>query len=231
LIDSDEGTFIFEKGQEFNQIIQESAKFHGWDFVSGIEKAFNGFGYCNNPTFYVGREESKSKQGNDNGTIHPNLKGQRVIRDRILETIQTYSPRVFHDKQITVRFEKIQGSSLVSQGKDVTLFLGANGKKVIAGGSRINGNQKSSGGSVTFFIDDGLSGPLVVPSGELVIEGPEDGDFTRKYIEFSQQFGLADNFGEGVHISKFPGLEIHYRIEVENEDGEWLTFVLSTMMN
>ena len=101
----------------------------------------------------------------------------------------------------------------------MTFFLGANGKKIIAGGSRMNGQPKPSGGSVTFFIDDGLAGPLVVPSGELVIEGPEDGDFTREHIEFPQQFGLADNFGEGVHVSKFPSLEIYYRIEVKDREG------------
>ena len=85
LIDDDEGTFIFKKGLEFNKIIRESAEFHGWDFVSGIEKAFDGFGYCNEPTFYVGREELKSRQGNQDGTIHPNQKGQHAIRDRIYQ--------------------------------------------------------------------------------------------------------------------------------------------------
>jgi hypothetical protein len=231
LIDDGEGTFIFEKGNEFNQIIQRTAQFHGWGFISGIVKAFDGYGYCNDPSFYVGREESKSKQGNEDGTIHPNSRGQEAIRDRIWETTRTSTPVVHHSRQVTVRFNQVQGSALVEPGKDVILILKANEQEIAAGGSDITGNPRHSGGSVTFFVDDGLAGPLVGLSGELISEGTVDGDFRRRKLAFPQRFGPADNLGEGDHVAKFPDLEVHYSISVKPENVDWLEPVLHVMMS
>jgi hypothetical protein len=240
LIDDGEGTFIFEKGKEFNQIIQRAAQLHGWSFVSGIEKAFNGHGYCNDPTFYVGREESISKQGNEDGTIHPNRSGQLAIRDCILETIRASTPDVRHPKRVTVVFETIKGIDPGNRPGTITLFadvfLGANGQEKSIGS--ISSHEivlPEKDFSFTSFVDDGLAGPFVELVGHATerIEGAEDGDVKIRDIDFSRRFGPEEKFGEGHHVRNGPDLEVHYRISVTDELLEsinWVEPVLHVMM-
>jgi hypothetical protein len=221
LIDDGEGTFIFEKGQEFNQVIQTAAQLHGWGFVSGIVDLFNTHGYCDEKPFYVARKESLRRQGNEDGTIHPNNSGQLSIRDRILETVRRFKFAGRRSKQITVVFEKIKCIDPGTGSIFINIFLGANGQeRKIASLAR---NQEillpAKIFSFTFFVDDGLAGPFVEVTGRATSkkDSPENRNANENTIGFSKRFSLDEKFGEGPHVRNGPDLELHYRISVKNE--------------
>jgi hypothetical protein len=82
-----------------NTIVQQAATRHGWQYVDGISAGFHGHGYCvgandrEEPARYVQTAAMSSVyQGPDSrretkGTLHPNERGHRVYRDRILAHI------------------------------------------------------------------------------------------------------------------------------------------------
>ena len=150
--------------------------------------------------------------------------------NRILETTRTLVPAIHHPHKVTVDFTEAHGTALAVPQKDVTLVLRPNGQQIPAGGTHLNGEPKPSRGTASFFVDDGLAGSLVVIDCEVIIEGPQDGDFTKRFFRFPR-FGPADNFGAGHHTAKFTDLEVQYSIRVEPENVHWLEPLLNVMMS
>lgn len=246
-ITDSEGDFLFEKGKELNAIIQGAAQRHGWVFVAGIMKAFQdksesdfGHGYCSPASWYVGVEESKSRQGNEDGTIHPNQHGQKAIRDRILATMRANPPSGHRSKRVTVVFERIKITGIVD-GPPMTstpVTLGANGQQNEIGPVRLNQfiNLPPKDFTFTFFVDDGLAGPFVQVFGRTVEprQGPKDQQIDTPTgidknaaikpvkLSFLHTFPAERGFGEGSHSqiaadNTKPGFEVHYHIDVIDE--------------
>ena len=79
-----------------NNHVQAAATQHGWQFVDGVEDAFQGHGYCvgdsdrpNAHRWIRTAAESAVQQGPDarektTGTLHPTARGHQVYRDRLL---------------------------------------------------------------------------------------------------------------------------------------------------
>lgn len=59
-----------------NTVIANAASSNRWQYVGGIRSAFLTHGYCAAQRWIVTYTESKATQGDENGTLHPNLRGQ-----------------------------------------------------------------------------------------------------------------------------------------------------------
>ena len=57
---------------------------HGWTLVDGIYEDFARHGYCADDNYLVRLQESFLRQGNKEGTVHPNVQGHDVYADNIL---------------------------------------------------------------------------------------------------------------------------------------------------
>src|SRR6266850_1186149 len=60
-----------------NQKIEASARQQSWTFVAGIQDAFLEHGVCANPGWVTGINASWTRQGDYDGTLHPNYEGHR----------------------------------------------------------------------------------------------------------------------------------------------------------
>lgn len=59
----------------------------GWHLVRA-PAAFADHGYCASDPWIVTYKESKSKQGNENGTLHPNQTGQTKIANAVYTAVE-----------------------------------------------------------------------------------------------------------------------------------------------
>ena len=76
-------------GKMLNQAVQKAAEDHGWTYVSGIVEGFQGGGYCrSDKRYFIQYDESKLIQGDREGTMHPNRKGQQIYADKISAALQ-----------------------------------------------------------------------------------------------------------------------------------------------
>jgi lysophospholipase L1-like esterase len=63
-----------------NAKIRAAAEDHGWRVI-GAPPAFEDHGYCTDGGWIVTYQQSQDRQGDGNGTLHPNLRGQTEIAD------------------------------------------------------------------------------------------------------------------------------------------------------
>lgn len=82
-LDRSDASDFTEVGALLNAKIREKAHEFGWELVDGIERGFEGHGYCADKPFFVSAEESCLRQGDFEGMLHPNASGQAVARDNI----------------------------------------------------------------------------------------------------------------------------------------------------
>ncbi len=75
-------------GKLLNDLNRKKANEFGWIFINGIESEFAGHGYCAPKSFWVVAEESCRNQGDFEGMMHPNAKGQDVFRRRIAQVLR-----------------------------------------------------------------------------------------------------------------------------------------------
>jgi hypothetical protein len=239
-ISDSDGDFIFERGQELNTIIRQAAEFHGWHSVTGIQKAFEGHGYCaGDEGWYVTREQSFNRLGTEDGTIHPKAIGHRAIRDRIKETFRTTPVRRHDARRVTVIFESVQALGLVDKaggGKPPMtakpVVLGANGQRNEIGPVAVNQavGLPEKDFTFTFFVNDGLAGPLVAILGDTLLPelGPADQQKDPSQqdnvvpVKLTQNFRMKENFGAGSHQVQVGslasgGMKVSFRILVEDE--------------
>jgi lysophospholipase L1-like esterase len=78
-----------------NSAVQAAAArnaYRGWQFVSGISARFAGtgvgHGYCAADHWIRRYSESGSVQGNTDGSLHPNVAGQQVVRDQVRDALR-----------------------------------------------------------------------------------------------------------------------------------------------
>jgi hypothetical protein len=83
-----DGQMVRELGKKLNHLIREKADRFGWTVISGVEREFDGRGYCAAPRYFVHAEESCLRQGDFEGTMHPNAKGHEALRDCIVRAVR-----------------------------------------------------------------------------------------------------------------------------------------------
>jgi hypothetical protein len=60
-----------------NAHVAKAATAHKWRLVSGSQQRFAKHGYCSADRWIVGLVESLANQGNQNGTLHANVTGNK----------------------------------------------------------------------------------------------------------------------------------------------------------
>ncbi|MDO8616611.1 MAG: PKD domain-containing protein [Dehalococcoidia bacterium] len=68
-----------------NDLVEDNAGEEDWVFVDEVYDAFATHGYCADDHFMVRLTETFPSQGNHTGMMHPNIHGQRVYRDKMLD--------------------------------------------------------------------------------------------------------------------------------------------------
>jgi PKD repeat protein len=63
-----------------NQAVRRAAEANGWTFVPGVAEAFGPHGYCANDHWVVRYDESKRRQVNHDGSLHPNAAGHAQMQ-------------------------------------------------------------------------------------------------------------------------------------------------------
>jgi hypothetical protein len=89
-IDPPDYDLIMRKGTALNDVIRRKANEFGWHLVE-VADDFVGHGYCDDETLWVGAEESCRKQGDFEGTMHPNLYGHLLWADRFVEKLEIHT--------------------------------------------------------------------------------------------------------------------------------------------
>ena len=69
---------------ELNANVEAATAKHGWTLVDGIYEGFARHGYCAEDNYLVRLQESFLRQGNKEGTVHPNVAGHKVYADNIV---------------------------------------------------------------------------------------------------------------------------------------------------
>ena len=75
-----------------NRAVAVAAGVYHWHLVNGPAAAFVGHGYCASPadSWIVSRSQSTQWQGNLDGTMHPNLAGQKAIADILYPALRDF---------------------------------------------------------------------------------------------------------------------------------------------
>jgi lysophospholipase L1-like esterase len=87
-----EAAWIDSVGGVLNEAVAEAARRNGWRLVDGIDEAARGHGYCSGQSWYVFAEDSCLRQGNFDGTMHPNAEGTGSIAAAIARELRAVLP-------------------------------------------------------------------------------------------------------------------------------------------
>jgi hypothetical protein len=87
-LDQSDARDFGEVGVLLNEKIREKADEFGWVLIDGIERGFDGHGYCARKSFFVSAEESCLNQGDFEGMLHPDKSGHAVTRDCIAQALR-----------------------------------------------------------------------------------------------------------------------------------------------
>ena len=87
-VEKEDSRFIRAIGVKLNAKILEKAEAFRWGVIGGIDRAFEGHGYCSNLPCWVKAEQSCRQQGNFDGTMHPNARGQKRIRSAVVRAVR-----------------------------------------------------------------------------------------------------------------------------------------------
>lgn len=73
-----------------NAQVAAAAAEHGWTLVDGIYDGFAGHGYCSDSAWFVRLQQSLRRQGDKNGTLHPNQEGHAHVGARLADTVRPH---------------------------------------------------------------------------------------------------------------------------------------------
>jgi hypothetical protein len=91
-ISSQDAKMINGAGILLNEAIARAAQQHGWQLVTGIARRFEGHGYCTPQSFWVFAEDSCDRQGDFEGTMHPNKRGTGIIAEALAREFRPFLP-------------------------------------------------------------------------------------------------------------------------------------------
>jgi PKD repeat protein len=111
---------------ELNANVEAATQAHGWTLVDGIYERFAGHGYCADDNYLVRLQESFLRQGNKEGTVHPNVHGHRMYADNILREWKEafYGSETDHStprRPDQLAFADAGGPYTVAEGSTVTV--------------------------------------------------------------------------------------------------------------
>lgn len=89
-----EAELIGTMGESLNAEIHRTSSLYGWRVVDGIAKRFESRGYCSgeDARYFLWVEESCDRQGDFEGTMHPNRAGTRVAAQEIERHLRAVLP-------------------------------------------------------------------------------------------------------------------------------------------
>lgn len=88
VINSTEVTWAYDKViVPLNETVQRAAAANGWTFVAGWPGEFATHGYCADDHWVVHYDESKARQGNNQGTMHPNEQGHAALAKLLVAAV------------------------------------------------------------------------------------------------------------------------------------------------
>ena len=91
-LDTNDAKDLGRLGRQLNDMIRAKADEFGWVLIDGIERGFDGHGYCASRPYFVLAEESCLNQGDFEGMLHPNTLGHEVARDCIALALRRELP-------------------------------------------------------------------------------------------------------------------------------------------
>ena len=99
--------WIDEQVTAVNTHLVQAARRHGWWRITSTKNLFRHHGYCADTTWFRSRQSSQNGQGNNMGTAHPNLQGQRETARYVRQFVRTNIPAPARDG-FTVRFLRVK---------------------------------------------------------------------------------------------------------------------------
>ena len=72
-----------------NSAVTAAASSYGWKLVGGLAGAFRGHGYCSSDPWIVRLGESLNRQGNKDGSFHPNALGHAAYAQAIYRSLRS----------------------------------------------------------------------------------------------------------------------------------------------
>ena len=89
LMSAREGAWAYNSVmRRLNVQVATAAQQWGWQLVTGAQQGFRTHGYCSASSWIVGLAQSLDTQGNERGTMHPNVAGHTFIARRVLELLR-----------------------------------------------------------------------------------------------------------------------------------------------
>lgn len=93
-VTSDEARWAYDAVlTRLNLSLREASSNYGWKYAGGIASKFVRHGYCPEEHWVVQYDESKSRQGDDNGTLHPNASGHVVYEKALWEVLSSLTAK------------------------------------------------------------------------------------------------------------------------------------------
>ncbi len=92
VISENEAKMIDSAGRLLNAEVARAASRGRWRLVDGIDEKFAGHGYCSGRSWYVFAENSCDRQGDFDGTMHPNAEGTLTIATAIAKELRSALP-------------------------------------------------------------------------------------------------------------------------------------------
>lgn len=91
-ISAAEGEWFAQLGVRLRVRMRRAAARYGWGFVTGTTEAFRGHGYCSDDPWYRTVRESLRRQGDLNGTMHPDASGHAATARLLLAAVRSTGP-------------------------------------------------------------------------------------------------------------------------------------------
>lgn len=102
-IQKNDAELIEEMGNRLNDVIRAAADKHGWTVATGVAADFKRHGYCSESSWWVFAEQSCKRQGDLEGTMHPNTAGTLAVAKRLGVELNTILGRLSSDATAGVR--------------------------------------------------------------------------------------------------------------------------------
>jgi len=102
-VSRDDAKALEKMRKRLNTEIRDVANTNHWHFIGTLSRKFEKHGYCSNDPYYVKAKYSCKNQGDFNGTMHPNIKGTRVIAGVIAVELKKYLSGPLHSQTVVAR--------------------------------------------------------------------------------------------------------------------------------
>ncbi len=106
-----EGQAMSSGGLQLNAELQRLAWKSGWNYIGGITEAFSPHAYCSSSRWFNRIEESFRRQGNREGTAHPNHRGHEKFRDAFAPAV-VLAPKTSPSYRVRLTIHRVRLGSV-----------------------------------------------------------------------------------------------------------------------